>query len=251
MSDSCKQQWFAKSFEEDYLKRYAHRTDAAARAELPFVLAQLNLKRGARVLDLCCGAGRHSRAMAAAGLCVVGVDLSADLLRAAAAKTAGRKRIIYARADMRRLPLQPEQFDGGVNLFTSFGYFSTDMQNEQALHEAARVLKSGARFVMDFMNAPHVIKHLVAVSERDVDGECLTERRWYDKKTKRLIKTASGCACGEPVERYESVRAFTPAELTAMFARAGLKVLGKYGSLSGEKYTVARSQRCVLVGEKK
>lgn len=250
MGECTSDHWFVKAFEEDYMRRYAHRSDAAARAEVPFLLKWLNVARGARVLDLCCGAGRHSRALAAAGARVVGVDLSADLLRSASS-AAVRKRIGYVRADMRRLPLQSESCDACVNLFTSFGYFTTDHQNELALNEAVRVLKTGARFVMDFMNAPFVIKHLVAESERTVDCETIVERRWYDRKAGRLIKTAHGTACGKPIERFESVRAYTPAELAALFKKSGLRVVERFGGLTGEPFKAGKSPRCVLVGEKR
>jgi ubiquinone/menaquinone biosynthesis C-methylase UbiE len=251
MGQSTSDQWFVKAFEADYLHRYAHRTDAAARAETPFLISALKIKRGARVLDLCCGAGRHSRALAASGMQVVGVDLSADLLLTASFKPSGRKRIGYVRADMRRLPLQSARFDAGVNLFTSFGYFTTEQQNERALSEAVRVLKTGARFVLDFMNIPYVVKHLVAESERTVDCERIVERRWYDRKRGRLIKTAHGTACGKPIERFESVRAYTPAELAALFKKCGLRVVARYGGLKGEAFKAGTSPRCVLVGEKR
>ena len=78
--------WFVTAFGRDYLAVYAHRDDASARGEADFAVRALGAASGARVLDLGCGAGRHSRALSAHGFEVVGVDLSADLLAAAAGR---------------------------------------------------------------------------------------------------------------------------------------------------------------------
>ena len=242
--------WYVDAFKADYLTCYPHRSDAAAKREAAFLRKALNAKRGALILDLCCGAGRHSRALSAAGFKVVGIDLSADLLFMGRRRPAPATSPFYLRGDMRRLPLKSESVDHVVNLFTSFGYFSTDRQNEQSLLEAVRVLRPGGRLVLDFFNVTYVRKNLIAESERDVDGECITERRWYDAKRRRLLKTTTGCACGKPVDRMESVRAYSPAELATLFKRAGLRLIARYGDLHGAKFNSKSSPRCVLIGEK-
>ncbi|HEX2972264.1 MAG TPA: hypothetical protein VHP11_08015, partial [Tepidisphaeraceae bacterium] len=57
-------EWFECSFGRDYLLRYRHRTEAAARCEVAFILRLLNLPSHRVFLDLACGAGRHARALA-------------------------------------------------------------------------------------------------------------------------------------------------------------------------------------------
>jgi ubiquinone/menaquinone biosynthesis C-methylase UbiE len=245
----CKRPWYETAFAKDYLDRYRHRSDEAAAAELPFLRSALALPRGARVLDLCCGAGRYARALASAGYAVVGVDLSADLLRVARSRSRGRN-IRCVRADMRALPLADESLDGAVSMFTSFGYFATDAENARVLHEIARVLKPGAPFVMDYMNLRVTLATLVPASQRMVNGVRLDERRRFDARRKRLVKTIRiACCKGDEVLR-ESVRAYTPHELTALFKRAGLTVKGRYGDLSGAAFDPAKSPRCVLVARK-
>ncbi|NWF95666.1 MAG: class I SAM-dependent methyltransferase [Candidatus Thorarchaeota archaeon] len=58
--------------------------DARLKREIPFVLRHLPKGRGARVLDLACGSGRHSVALASRGFEVVGLDSSHVMLSAAA-----------------------------------------------------------------------------------------------------------------------------------------------------------------------
>ncbi|HYF51495.1 MAG TPA: class I SAM-dependent methyltransferase [Planctomycetota bacterium] len=241
-----KRPWYESAFTREYLSQYAHRSDEAARREIPFVVRALKLKRGARVLDLCCGAGRHSRVLAAGGLRVTGLDLSADLLNAANAAGGG---VVFVRGDMRRLPFLSESFDGMVNLFTSFGYFN-DAENQRVLTDAARVLKPGAPFFMDYLNITHVRRTLVDRSERCVGEMQLCERRWYDPRTRRLNKATRMRCNGAEKLRRESVRAYTRAELTRMLHRAGMKVLKVYGDLSGSRFDARNSPRCVLLARK-
>jgi len=135
--------WYVSAFNADYLARYKHRSDELAQAELPFVLSALKLAANTAVLDLCCGAGRHSRALISAMPSgrVVGLDLSADLLHDAQTKNRTKPRTFFLRADMRRIPLAAHSVNAVVNLFTSFGYFKTDREHLNVLKEVARVLK--------------------------------------------------------------------------------------------------------------
>jgi len=240
--------WYEQAFTREYLSQYAHRSDEAARAETPFIAGALKLPRGSTVLDLCCGAGRHSRALSRTGLRVIGLDLSADLLHTTAQQRV--RNTAFVRGDMRRLPFKNESFDGVVNLFTSFGYFMKDIENQRVLNEAARVLKRGAPLLMDYLNIKFVRRELVECSERCVDGMQLRERRWYDARTGRSNKTTRMLCNGDVSIRRESVRAYTRAELVAMFRLAGLKVAKTFGDLTGKKFDERSSSRCVLLAHK-
>ena len=255
---TAKVPWYVSAFNADYLARYKHRSDELAQTELPFVLRSLNLSADATVLDLCCGAGRHSRGLISAmkkGR-VVALDLSADLLREAQSKNSIPKRLFFLRADMRRIPLASASLNGVANLFTSFGYFKTDREHLSVLREVARILKSGGRFVIDFLNRDYVLANLVKRSESEINGCRVVELRRYDSRGKRIVKTIkiselSGAAKkgGEEVLR-ESIRAYTSTELKKMLNEAGLKTLSVHGDLSGSAFDRKTSKRCIWVCEK-
>jgi SAM-dependent methyltransferase len=240
--------WYETAFAQDYLARYAHRCDEAAAGETAFVVSALKLKRGALILDLCCGAGRHSRALAKRGYRVIGIDLSQDLLRKAT--ECATRGAFYARGDMRCHPLAPNSVDAVVNFFTSFGYFERDSDNAQVLREVARVLKHRGVFILDFLNITATRKNLVPESERWLNGARLLESRRYDAKTRRLCKTTRIVEGRRSTAREESVRAYTRAELAALFKRSGLKVVGTFGDLTGSRFVEQSSPRCVLLAKK-
>lgn len=74
-----------------------------------------------RILDLCCGPGRHARLLADQGYNVLGVDASAAAL-ATAAQLSG-DRVEYRLLDMRELGTLAGTFDGMINMWHSFGHF--------------------------------------------------------------------------------------------------------------------------------
>ncbi|MCW8133902.1 MAG: methyltransferase domain-containing protein [Planctomycetota bacterium] len=240
--------WFVAAFEGDYLERYAHRSNEAAAREAPFLVRALNAPPGARILDLCCGAGRHSNELAAAGLRVTGVDLSPALLCKAARE---HRQPAFVRADMRTLPFEDASFDGVVNLFTSFGYFATDEENLAALREGARVLKAGGRFVQDFFNLKPTLAGLVPQTDSMMGRTQVREQRGYNPANRRLEKVITLRSFdGTTQRRTESVRAFSPGELGELFGRAGLRIIQRFGDMTGAAFDEDASPRCITLGTK-
>jgi ubiquinone/menaquinone biosynthesis C-methylase UbiE len=78
---------------------------------LPAALRQMQARPGQRVLDVCCGQGVLGRALAEAGMEVVGVDASPSLVAAATARAGHRER--YVVGDVRTLDavLPGQRFD--------------------------------------------------------------------------------------------------------------------------------------------
>lgn len=247
--------WYIEAFGRDYLERYAHRDEKSVRKEVPFLAEALNAAPGVTILDLCCGAGRYARGLREAGYRVVGLDLSSPLL--ALARKADPDSA-YHRADMRRLPLLTSSVDGAVNLFTSFGYFEDEAENTRVIREVFRVLRPGARFLLDFFNLRTTLADLVPESKRKINGETIVETRRHDPAKRRLRKEirieaskgTKGKAKQPPRVLTESVRAYSPAELEALLLGAGMQIAGRYGTLEGAPFDEAASPRCVLVGRK-
>ncbi|MEZ4411957.1 MAG: methyltransferase domain-containing protein [Gemmatimonadales bacterium] len=182
-------------------------------------------RTGWRVLDVGCGAGRHARALVAAGARPVGLDLSADLL--ACAKGTG---VPLVRADMRHLPVRPRSVDLVVNLFTSFGYFEDDAEHARVLHGFAEVLAPGGWFALDFLNADSVRSGLVTEEVQQLGVGPVRIRRELRDGGRRVVKTMHIPDGRTFVER---VRLFQPEELEAMLGDAGLSVESRFGDYHG------------------
>jgi len=111
----------------------------------------LGLKRGSRVLDLCCGTGRHAILLAKRGASVLGVDRTRAYLDEARRRAGKVKNCLFAEGDMRRLPFENE-FDAVLNLWTSFGYFQKESDDLKTLKGVARSLKPGGLFLIELVD---------------------------------------------------------------------------------------------------
>ncbi len=234
--------WFVSAFGREYLRVYAHRSDAAARQEIDFVASALSLGDGDALLDAGCGAGRHARALAAAGARVIGLDLSLDLLSRASDAGGGPA---YVRGDLRALPFADAAFAHVASLFTSFGYFD-DAGNAGQLRDFRRVLRADGRLFLDYMNAERVRATLVPRSDRTEDGVRLLEERRI--RAGRVEKDVRVEREGEETMTWtESVRLYDCDEVQALVRGARFEVRDVAGDLSGAPWT-SMSPRTIIVG---
>jgi len=236
--------WYEEAFRADYLRVYPHRDDAAAAAEVAAWVGRLpGLAAGGAVLDLACGAGRHLRALAAAGLVATGCDLSRDLL--AEARRPGSPPVV--RADMRRLPFLRASFDAVTSFFSSFGYFPDESADAAVLGEAACVLRPGGSLLLDLMDPETVRANLVARSERERDGVRTVETRSLVDGGRRVEKTVLLRDGGRDRTWTESVRLYDPDEVEAMAAAVGLRAAGRHGGHGPCPWRTGETPRCVLL----
>jgi SAM-dependent methyltransferase len=241
--------WYRESFGAEYLTLYAHRDAAEARANVRAVVELAELSLDDRILDLACGAGRHLSALRAEGfLRVVGLDLSPVLLSEAACVSQGTmpQGVPLIRADMLHIPFA-QAFDAVLSLFTSFGYFPRDDKDARVLAEISQVLRPGGVLVLDVMNRPRVVSHLVPC-DSDQRGELrITNCRCLSEDSKRVIKDTEVRYPDGSIRRFrESVRLYTRDELIALLHRAGFAKVRAFGTLDGDSYTFD-SPRLVLL----
>ena len=108
--------WHQRSFGALYPVLYAHRNVEAAAPEAAFAAQRLGLRPDDRVLDLCCGNGRHMVHLLRHTPRVVGLDYSPDLLALASEQLGNSAGLV--RGDMRAVPFGAV-FDAVTNFFTS------------------------------------------------------------------------------------------------------------------------------------
>ncbi len=234
--------WYKEWFRTDYLDLYAHRDTGEAVRHVEFVRQLLDEPPRA-VLDLACGAGRHTAALRAAGIRTLGTDLSLTLL----AQDPDLPRVA---ADMRRLPFAGGSFDWVLNFFTSFGYFERERENFQVLEEIVRVLQPGGRFLIDLMNRDATLAGLRAEETQQQGARRVEIRRAWNEDTRRITKHIRLISPGQEDRTFlESVRAYTYDEVTIGLRWAGLEVREVYGNFDGEPYG-PNSPRLILVGSK-
>ena len=229
--------WYVDFFDGDYLRIFSPVLPAErTAAEVNAVVERLGLAPGARLLDLCCGQGRHAVPLAQLGYQVTGLDLSRPLLDQAAALAAAHgQHVGLVQADMRRLPFAGASFDAVLNLFNAFGYLEDDAQDELVLAEVARVLRPGGRFLQELANREALVRgwHDSDVVRHD-DGLVVLQERTLDLRTSRdLVRYTLLHPDGRRTTAGHAIRLYTLTELAAMLGRAGLELLEADGDLDG------------------
>jgi SAM-dependent methyltransferase len=238
--------WYVKSFQQDYLKIYSHRTDEAAREEVNEIISLMKMTPNSKVLDLCCGNGRHSRQLAECGFLVTGIDLSQVLLADAEKKNENGK-ITYFHHDVRNLPFE-EEFDYVLNLFTSFGYFEEEEENRKVFDSIYHSLKKNGRFLVDFLNPGYIKSTLIPYSERMVGDILIIEKRKIEgKKVCKDIEVHEG----NDIRKYqEQINLFEFDEMETMLKKAGLDISNVYGGFDQRSYNSNNSPRMIIIGKK-
>lgn len=238
MSDpSSRQQWYEKAFGPWYRDLYAHRNREDALKALAFMEAhpELGAVKGP-VLDLCCGQGRHSIEMARAfPAFIAAMDLSPWLLADGRQRAQNAPRPpAFVRADMGRIPFQEDSFQLVLNLFTSFGYFEEESQNQAVFQEVSRVLRPGGRLLFDHIHPAWLRQNLEPESSRMTpSGLEVKESRRIDEKRRRVEKTIRFETEQGTEEILESVRFYEPEEVQALGKAAGLELETTRGGFDG------------------
>jgi len=237
-------------FDEWYLRLFeaVFSPDRTAR-EVAGVIALLDLQPGARILDLCCGQGRHAVLLARAGYHVTGLDRSTYLLEQAQRATVDAQvEIHWVRGDMRWLPWHGE-FDACINLFTAFGYFEEEAQNQQVLQEVQHALRPGGVFFLDLSNHDHRLLSMCPRVWHRQKRAIVLEENEFDPRSSRFKTTFTWVEEGRTHSLSHSVRSYTAPELVAILQAAGLVVTDIYGGFDGSELSLD-SERLIVVAQK-
>jgi SAM-dependent methyltransferase len=242
--------WYATLFDsQDWLERVALRIPhEQTRAEVDFILKQLHLSPGSRVLDLACGHGRHSLELSSRGYDVTGVDLSGESL--AIAKSAASERGLSAtflRADMRGLTFDSE-FHAALILFSSFGYLEDEGEDQRVLEGIQRSLHPDGAAIIDVLNLHWLSIHPVETRRyRLDDGSVMLTRREFDARRRRVTSTWSFASSGGSVRELSlPIRVYGPREFGGMLEDCGLLVERLWGNFEGARFSKTSNRMIVL-----
>jgi ubiquinone/menaquinone biosynthesis C-methylase UbiE len=243
-------EWHKDFFKNSFYNPASPAAVAKAPMETRFVLKQLRLKKGAKLLDLCCGPARHSILLSERGLAVTGYDFSADYLKEAAAKAKKAKvKLTLLRGDMRRLKFRGE-FDAVINLFTSFGYFQRFSDDIKTLKGVSRALKPGGLFLIDIIHGDFVRNNFRARNwTRLEDGSHHLEEAHLTKDG--VLNTWTVIKKNKVQKRSFFTRMYSRSRMGAAMKQAGLKPLKYWGSFSGAPLTHKTNRLIVLARKTK
>lgn len=234
--------WYVSWFDTEYYHiLYQDRDYKEAQAFIQNLVDRLGLEKGAHLLDLACGKGRHAIYLHQLGFDVTGVDLSKNSIQKA--KTHEKPGLHFEVHNM----CEPfnQKFDAVLNLFTSFGYFEKKKDNVQTLRAIKKDLKPNGFGVIDFMNTAKTIKNLVPEETKTIDGIDFHLKRWVEDGF--ILKKIDFEDQGEKYSFTERVKSLTLPDFKNLFEKTEAQLLHTYGDYQLNNFEEETSDRLILI----
>lgn len=239
--------WFKDWFNSTYYhKLYFDRDETEAQNFITKLIDHLKPSLTSRMLDVACGRGRHARFLASKGFDVTGIDISFDSI--AYAKQFETDNLSFYQHDM-RLPSWINYFDYAFNFFTSFGYFDTQRENDDAVRTIAQSLKPGGILLFDYLNVHYVEDRLVHNEVKRIGSTEYEIHRWHDDRFffKRIIVKDENLS--SPIDYTEKVAKLSLGDFTDMLSYQKMQVSEVFGDYELNKYDVRKTPRLIVIAK--
>jgi SAM-dependent methyltransferase len=211
--------------------------EARTNREVEFICRCAPRPEFKRILDVCCGMGRHARALSSRGYSVIGVDRDDNAITVARELDGGPD---YIHADVREYQPSLGTFDAALVMGQSFGHFD-DATNGEILARLASDLRKAGRVILDLWNPEFFAAH---------QGECeLRTARGNVREIKRIESDRLFVQLNYPNgsrEKFEW-QLYNPKQMEQLAKSAGLRLLTACSGFDSEKSPSGLDPRFQLV----
>jgi SAM-dependent methyltransferase len=236
--------WFNSAF---YHKLYFERDEKEAAAFIRQLIGHLQPFAQSCMLDVACGKGRHSKTLSSMGFTVTGIDISPESI--SWAKQFENDQLEFFVHDM-RLPFRINYYDYAFNFFTSFGYFGTRREHDDAIRTITGSLKKGGVFVIDYLNVHYAEERLLHNEEKKIGETRYLIHRWDDAAHFYKKITVEDPSLKHPIEHTERVAKFSLGDFNDMLSYHNMQVQEVFGDYGFAAYDTRKTPRLILVAKK-
>lgn len=245
-----KKDWWKTFFGENYLLFWGEKgAFGHTKKEINFLVKHIPIRRKDKILDLCCGHGRHTLELAKRGFAVAGLDYSRFELDLAS-KAADEKglRIDFREGDARNFQMN-RKFNVVINMFTAFGYGSK-ADDQKILRSASRHLARGGKFLIDLVSMIWILRNFRArQTERLGKNAYALIAREFDPIHNTNLETRTIVKGGKKEASQLRLRLYSLPEIIEMLAAAGLRYEKSWGSFDAKPYGLD-SKRMIVLAKK-
>ena len=220
--------WWYRIFNRLYLKTDGDVVDDShiTAAEIDLVVEALDLGVQDRILDLCCGQGRHALELTRRGFrCAEGLDRSHYLIQRARERAKQEALAVkFREGDARKLPYKADQFDAVLIMGNSFGYFETVHDDLRVLREVLRVLKPWGKLLIDIADGDYLRSNYQSRSWEWIDKNLFVCReRSLSSDAERLVsrEVVTHVARGVIADQFYAERLYCRESLGKLLQEAG------------------------------
>lgn len=230
-------EWWKDYFSEFYYKA-AFSMNSSTKKQIDFVLNQVELNAESRILDMCCGYGRHSMELAKRGYQVTGIDYSRELIEIAKSKceNEGIENVRFEEGDIRRYN-ESKLFDLTISMFVSLGYFENEDENISAIKVLCNSVRENGYLFLDLYNYNKMYSEYEN-KMRYPGGIEVTTQRKFDKDNKiayinKIVKSKTS----DDDKRYEMrIRVYTMDEIISICAANNMRLYKSFGNYDGSAF---------------
>ena len=240
-------EWWQTFFDEYFLESgFRVMKRRTALRDVRFLEKVLALKKGSKILDVCCGVGRHSIELAKRGYRVTGFDATDRYLEVAAARAKRRGvNLTLDVCDLRKIKYRNE-FHAAICMWTSFGYFENERDHLKSLRAINRALRPGGKFIIDLINRDWLIRNFEQTGWFEVGKSFVLERRQFDSTRSRINSEWVFVGKNGVERRTISLRVYSPHELMELLERAGFEIGAAFGDKKNVMPTPDRRMLSIL-----
>jgi D-alanine-D-alanine ligase len=257
LEEHVRPDWWSRIFNRLYLKTDGDVVDdlSITSGEITQFLNILKLSPEDRILDLCCGQGRHSLELARRNFKnVEGLDRSHYLIQKA--KTRAKKEdmnIRFREGDARKISSPPDTFDAVTILGNSFGYFETIQDDLRVLKEVFRVLKPWGKLLIEITDGEYLREHFQSRSWEWIDKKhfvCRERSLSLDKQRLISREIINHVEKGMITDQFYAERLYSKESLTRLLETAGFSDITFHGQISPDSkrnQDLGMMERCIIV----
>lgn len=238
--------WFKDWFDSPYYHLlYKNRDCVEAEHFINNILNYLTPKKNAKILDVACGKGRHAIFINKQGFTVDAFDLSENSI--AEAKQSETETLKFFINDIRK-PLKVNFYDFALNIFTSFGYFTDENDNQKSMDAIAKSLTTNGILVIDFLNSNYTISNLITIETKLVEN--ITFNITKEIENSFIVKHIQFKDNNTDFHFTERVKLLQLTDFKKYLTNSGLTIEATFGDYCLNPFNENNSERLIIIAKK-
>lgn len=230
-------------------KIFSGKFSTETKKETDLIISLTGINSASKILDLCCGQGRHSIALARKGFKVTAVDRTEKYLNKARIDASKENLIIEFIKDDMRYFRRENYFEAIIIMYTSFGYFKKQEENLHVIRNCYDSLSKNGVLLIDVVGKEILKRKFNPRESYEIDGITYIDERkiignWNMIENKWIRFTED-----QNQEFKFSHWLYSEKDIKSMLNEIGFMQINIFGNLTGAPYD-EDAERLIAVAHK-
>ncbi len=214
--------------------------------EASFLIDEMNIRKGASILDIPCGTGRLAVSLARKGFNVTGVDISKEFITGLTKRVKEENLSIQViQGNILSLQLTGS-FDGAYCLGNSFGYFDYEGM-KVFVKKVAACLKPGGRFIINSgMVAESILPRIPPEKTYTLEGLTMQVNNEYMVNDSYMVSHLKYTKNNHSEDHSFKHYVYTIGEIKRLLGLFGLNILAMYNVIEKIPYKLGDAQVYII-----